>query len=247
MLPLLAIVIVANLGLLPKPIGPTPAPLTLTARDGVKIYAETYPAFSPTAPVLLLFHQAGSGKGEYAPLAPRLATLGFNSIAIDQRSGGDMYGANQTATELGKTVAMQDALPDLEAALAWARANHPASKIVAVGSSYSAGLVFALAAKHPGDLAGVAAFSPGEYFPDPTYVRAAARKVKVPVFIDSASDREEMAKAKAIFAAVASREKTLYVPKAGVHGASTLRDDRDSTGANENFNAFLAFLRRVTR
>jgi dienelactone hydrolase len=244
MLPLL--VIVANLGLLPKTIGPTPMPVTLTARDGVKVYADSYPAFSPTAPVLLLFHQADSGRGEYAPLGPRLATLGFNAIAIDQRSGGDMYGTNQTAAELGKSASMQDALPDLEAALAWARANHPISKIVAVGSSYSAALVFVLAAKHPGDLAGVAAFSPSEYFPDPKYVRSAARKLKIPVFIDSGSDPKEIANAKAIFVAVGSRDKTQFVPKAGIHGASTLRNDRDPDGANDNFDALLAFLRRVT-
>ena len=244
MLPLL--VIVANLGLLPKPIGPTPMPVTLTARDGVKVYADTYPAYSPTAPVLLLFHQAGSGKGEYASIGPRLATLGFNSIAIDQRSGGEMFGTNQTETELGKTVSMQDALPDMEAALAWARANHPISKIVAVGSSYSAALVFVLAAKHPGDVAALAAFSPSEYFPDHNYVRAAARKLKIPVFIDSGSNPEEIASAKNIFVAVGSRDKTQYVPKNGVHGASTLRDDRDPAGAADNFTAFLSFVRRVT-
>jgi dienelactone hydrolase len=196
---------------------------------------------------LLLFHQADSGKGEYAPLAPRLAALGFNAIAIDQRSGGDMYGTNETAAQLGKTVSEQDALPDMEAALAWARATHPASKIVAVGSSYSAALVFVLAAKHPGDLAAVAAFSPSEYFPKPSYVRTSARKLKIPVFIDSGSDPQEIANARNIFAAVGSHDKMQYIPKAGVHGASTLRVDRDAAGASDNFDALVAFLRRVKR
>ncbi len=239
------LVLAAGLGLVPKPDVPTASPVALTARDGVKVYGSVYESYSPNAPVLLLFHQAGSGAGEYAPLGPRLATLGFTSIAINQRSGGLMFGPNRTAAEIGKTVSMQDALPDLEAALAWAKSTHPNSKIVAVGSSYTAALVFLLAAKHPHDLAGVAAFSPSEYFPDRTIVRAAARKVRVPVFVDSGVSPEELGNAKAIFDAVGSTDKKRYVPKAGVHGAATLRDDRDPQGASENFEAFAAFVRHA--
>jgi dienelactone hydrolase len=244
MLPLL--VLVANLGLVPKPLLASPMPLTLTAHDGVRVYADAYAGASPSAPVLLLFHQAGSGKGEYAPIAPRLAMLGYNAIAIDQRSGGAMYGPNQTAAGVGKTVPMEAALTDMEAALAWARATHPAAKVVAIGSSYSASLVFVLAAEHPGDLAAVAAFSPSEYFSNRNYVRAAAKRVRVPVFIDSGADPQEVANAKSIFTAVGSHDKREYVPKAGVHGASTLRDDRDPAGANDNFDALVSFLRHAT-
>jgi dienelactone hydrolase len=244
MLPLL--VIVAGLGLVPKVDTPSPVPVTLRARDGVKIYADAYAAFSPTAPVLLLFHQAGSSRAEYATLAPRLATLGYNALAIDERSGGQLYGINQTQTELGKTTTFLDVLPDMEAALAWAKRTHPVAKIILVGSSFTASLVFELAAKHPGDVAAVAAFSPSEYFPDPKYVRSAAHRVHVPVFIDSGSDPEEIGNAKMIFDAVSSRDKQQYRPKSGIHGASTMRDDRDPAGAADNFNAFVAFLRHVS-
>ncbi len=239
-------VLIAGLGLVPKPVVASPMPLTLVAHDGVRVFAESYVGESPSAPVLLLFHQAGSSKGEYATVAPRLAALGFNAIAIDQRSGGDMYGPNQTAAAMGKTVAMQSALSDMEAALAWARATHPGAKVVAIGSSYSAALVFVLAADHPGDIAAVAAFSPSEYFSDRSYVRAAARKIRVPVFVDSGAGKQEIANAKTIFAAVGSRDKRQYVPRAGIHGASTLRDDRDPAGAGENFDALVTFLRHAT-
>jgi hypothetical protein len=40
-------------------------------------------------PYILLSHQAGSNRAEYAPIAPRLVKPGFNCLAIDQRSGGE--------------------------------------------------------------------------------------------------------------------------------------------------------------
>ena len=46
-------------------------PVTLTAADGVKVYGTWYRAAQPKA-LILLFHQAGSGRGEYATIAPKL-------------------------------------------------------------------------------------------------------------------------------------------------------------------------------
>ncbi len=65
--------------------------VTITASDGVKVYADFYPAGGNSQPYILLFHQAGSNRAEYAPIAPRLVKLGFNCLAIDQRSGGDLW------------------------------------------------------------------------------------------------------------------------------------------------------------
>ena len=63
----------------------------------------------------------------------------------------------------------------------------------------------------------------------------------MPVFIDSAADKEEIAGGKSILAAVASKQKQQYVPQAGVHGASTLREDRDPRGYAENRHALMKF------
>jgi alpha-beta hydrolase superfamily lysophospholipase len=241
MLPLL--VLVAGLGLVPKPPSPAPGPVSFTASDGVTIYANSYVAQSPTAPVILLFHQAQSSKNEYAPIAPQLVSLGYNVIAIDQRSGGDLYPpANETVQHLGKSADYIDVLPDMDAALDYAKRTYPNSPVYAWGSSYSAALVFAFAAKHPKDIAAVIAFSPGEYLPDKRFVARAARRVRVPVFIDSASTPREEAAAHDIFQVLASHDKTDFVPKNGIHGSSTLRDDRDPDGAAENWSAVTAFL-----
>ncbi len=219
-------------------------PVTLTARDGVKVYGDFYPADSKSAPYILLFHQAGSNRAEYAPIAPRLVKLGFNCLAIDQRSGGDMFGqTNETVARIGHNGDYLDALKDMEAALAWARARNHDAKILVWGSSYSASLVFLLAAKHPDEIAGLLAFSPGEYLKDKHAVRDAASHVSVPIFVTSAKDPEEIEAAKSILAASPAKQKTQFIPKvAGVHGSSTLRADRNPAGEAENWKAVEAFL-----
>jgi dienelactone hydrolase len=219
-------------------------PVVLTASDGVKVYGDFYPAASKSAPYILLFHQAGSNREEYAPIAPRLVKLGFNCLAIDQRSGGGMWGReNETAQHLGHSAEYLDALADIEAALAWARSSGRNGKVLVWGSSYSAALVFLLTAKHGDEIAGVLSFSPGEYLGSPHLVRDAAAKVTVPIFVTSAKDAEEIAAAKAILAASPSQSKTQFVPQiAGVHGSSTLRADRNKAGEAENWQAVETFL-----
>jgi len=240
------LVLVANLGLVP-PVGAAPVDTVLTAADGVKIYAQYYTAPAPDAPVILLFHQADSSKSEYAPIAPRLVQMGFNALAIDQRSGGDLYPpSNQTVAELGKSEPYGAVLPDMEAALAWAKRTHPHAPVYVWGSSYSASLAFLFAAKHPRDVAAILAFSPGEYLDGKSAVRSAAHHVTVPVFIDSASDPSEIARAREIYAALASKKREQYVPAQGVHGSSTLRADRDPAGADANWTAVSAFLKQLT-
>jgi dienelactone hydrolase len=222
-------------------------PASFVAADGLKIHAGYYPAPGNSAPIILLFHQAGSNHWEYAPIAPRLVSAGFSCLAVDQRAGGDMSGhKNLTAAQLSHPSDYLGALKDLEAALAWARKENPSRKVIVWGSSYSASLVFLLAAKHPGEIAGLLAFSPGEYFEDKHMIRDAAASVDIPVFIDSAKDSEEESTARSIFNPVAdTKDKVQFIPQiAGVHGSSTLREDRNPRGAAENWNAVLAFLRQ---
>ena len=123
--------------------------------------------------------------------------------------------------------------------------THPGAPVYALGSSYSAALVFLLAARHPHEVAAVMAFSPGEYLDDKHAVRNAARQVRVPVFIDSSSEKSEIVAARSIYAVIPESKKTQYVPASGIHGASTLRDDRDPAGAQANWSALNAFLRTL--
>jgi dienelactone hydrolase len=243
---MLRALILAGLGLVPQVAAPPAVPVMLSAADGVAVYGRVYVATSGTAPVILLFHQADSSKSEYASIAPRLVALGYNVLAIDQRSGGDLYApGNETVRHLGKSAPFLEALPDMDAALVYAQRRFPGAPVVAWGSSYSAALVFPFAAKHPHDIAALLAFSPAEYFDDKHLVTGAAKHVRIPAFIDSASDADEERKARDIFTALRSPLKIDFVPKAGVHGSATLRDDRDPAGAEENWEAVTSFLARA--
>ena len=219
--------------------------VVLKASDGVAISGDSYaPAGAPVA-VVLLFHQAGSNRGEYAPIAPVLAKQGYLALAIDQRSGGRMWGRdNETARTVGGDPGYVAALPDLEAALAHARKTWPGLPVAVWGSSYSASLVFLLAARHPGEISAVLAFSPGEYFGGRRVAEAAAQ-VRAPVFVTSASSPAEIAAAETILAASPASLKQQYKPKMGQHGSSTLREDSDPAGAKDNWAAVKGFLARV--
>jgi dienelactone hydrolase len=219
-----------------------PEPVTLRAADGTAVYGLRWRTGTARRGTILLFHQAGTNAAEYGPIGPRLAGLGFDALAIDQRSGGTAYGRrNETAARIGGEVSFVAALPDLEAALAFARADKAAGPVIVWGSSYSAALAFVLAAKHRGEVAAVLAFSPGEYL-DRTSVRDAAARVDCPVFVTSASSADEEAAAQRILDAVPSALKRQYRPKIGVHGSATLRVDRDPSGAEANWQAVIAFL-----
>jgi dienelactone hydrolase len=225
-------------------------PVTFQAADGVKVFGDYQGSKDGSRPLILLFHQASSNQHEYDTIAPRLNGLGFDTLAIDQRSGGSAYGqTNKTAAAARSGPDFLAALPDLEAALAWGvtrgGAGAKSPKILVWGSSYSASLVFVLAAKNPDKVTGVLSFSPGEYFSSRSLVREAAAKVKVPVFVSSASDPGEIGEAKAILTSSAASQKVQHIPKNGTHGSSSLRDDRNPRGAAENWNAVAGFLKAL--
>ena len=76
----------------------------LTAADGLKVYGTRYRPEQKGKVIILMFHQAGSNADEYKEIAPKLVSKGLECVAIDQRSGGTMWGRdNKTAKESGKS------------------------------------------------------------------------------------------------------------------------------------------------
>jgi dienelactone hydrolase len=228
-------------------------PARFKTADGVTIYANYYPAKTASQPTILLFHQAHSNRYEYSSIAPRLVALGFSCLATDQRFGRTMFGHdNETDAHMSKAAAQSHSVEgfeaDLEAALAWAHTKNPGRKVILWGSSYSASLAFVIAAKHPAEVAGVLAFSPGEYFQDhPTLIEDAAKKIHVPVFITSENSADAVANAAKIFDAVASSNKVHYSAKYAVHGSSTLLADRNPKGAAVTWEVVMKFLTQFER
>lgn len=221
-----------------------PIALQLQAADGVRVFGREYPASGgPAKAVVLLFHQAGSSKDEYATIAPRLAGAGYTALAIDQRSGGTLFGANETVAKLGRSDDYLAAQRDLQAAIDWGADQK--LPVIVWGSSYSASLAFPLAAKNAGRIKALLAFSPGEYFVDKTLVGKAAARLTIPAYLTSSPAPGEVAAAAAIAGAMPGRLATRYVPKAGLHGSATLIVAKDPNGAETNWQPVLAFLDKV--
>ncbi len=197
--------------------------------DGLMVTAEMYGPHPVSAPWIVVSHQAGWSRGEYRGTAPRLTALGFNVLALDQRSGGAVNEVlNETAARAkakGLPMAYLDAEPDILAGIAWAR-DLGAGKVLLLGSSYSASLALKIAGEHPKAVDAVVSLSPGEYFgrDQPKLIETAAKTVAVPVFVSSAKDEaDDWA---AMFAAIPGPEGTLkwgFVPAAaGQHGSRAL-------------------------
>ena len=221
--------------------------LNIFAQDGIQVFGEMYESQNSES-IILLFHQAGSNaKAEYGGhIIPRLVAEGYSVIAVDQRKGGSsLGGVNRTAQQVNESeLSYCDAFPDLEATLAFAKKNYK-QKIVIWGSSYSAALVFQLAAKYPSDIQGVLAFSaasggamgdctPNQFIKDVTVPAIAFRPARE-ASIESVGNQMAYFKSYGI---------DTYVSEEGVHGSSMLNPDR-AGGVEETWKPVLSFLEKL--
>ena len=218
-------------------------PISLKASDELTVTGDVYRARTePNAPWIVLAHQAGASRGEYRTIAPRLNKLGFNAIAIDQRSGRTFAGVrNNTAVEAKrkrKARTYLAARPDIDAAIAWAR-NETTGKVILMGSSYSAALALLMAGEAPDLVDGIVSNSPGEYLKGKSVSRAAAN-IKVPVLITSPP--REAKRWRKIFKNIPGDKKVDFAPKrGGVHGSSAFIAARNKS-SEVFWNVLEAFL-----
>jgi dienelactone hydrolase len=199
--------------------------ITFSASDGGKVFADFYPASKTKAdPVILMFHQAGSNAGEYSQIAPEVKNWGFDCLAVDQRSGGDMFDRdNRTANAAKGPKDYMDAYADLVGAVTWAK-GQGYKTIIAWGSSYSSALCLRLASENP-SVNGLILFSPGEYFDQKALVQGWASTVKVPVYF--ACTRDELPDRQPIFHALVDQKgSVLDSIQGGIHGSSTCIPDK---------------------
>ncbi len=227
-----------------------PQTITFYAEDSLKITADLYMQHEDkTTPFIILFHQAGWSRGEYMETAPKLNALGFNCMAVDQRSGGSV---NEIKNETAKRAKAQetgtdyvDAYPDMTDAIEFAKVNYADGKLIIWGSSYSGALVLHIAGQRK-DIDAVMAFSPGEYFkkagkPE-DWIQSSAKNLQVPVFITSA--KGEKSYWEEIYRAIPSNEKTAFLPETeGNHGSRALWTKFDDSEAY--WNAVKNFLKKL--
>ena len=206
--------------------------ISFISNDGVKVTGDLYMTHKSDAPFIILYHQARYSRGEYREIAPKLNKIGFNCLAIDQRSGKEVNGViNQThleAKKMKKETEYKDAIPDMEAAFLYVKEKIKPGKIIIWGSSYSSSLVFYLASVHSEDVSGILSFSPGEYFKiDGKEVKSYAATVNCPVFITSSG--KEHKQWKGIYNAVPSMKFSFLPTKeVGRHGSKALWSDNSN-------------------
>jgi dienelactone hydrolase len=218
--------------------------INFTTSDDLTVTADLYLTSDNSAPFIILFHQAGYSRGEYLETAPKFNKLGYNCLAVDQRSGREVNEivnkTNAKAKDKYMKTAYTDAMPDLEAAINYVKEKYNPKKLIILGSSYSSTLSIILASKYPKKIDAALAFSPGEYFLfENRKIEEFASDIKIPIFITSAKDEEFMWKD--IYNKIPSEYRNSYLPEVnGIHGSRALWEVQEG---NEGYwNAVKEFL-----
>lgn len=212
------------------------------SQDGTLITADSYESL-PGKDFILLCHQANFSRGEYVETARQLSDMGYNCLAIDQRSGNTCNKVeNMTAKrarEKGLNTDYTDAEQDILAALDYIY-NKSGKKVIVVGSSYSASLLLKIA-KNNEKISAVAVFSPGEYLKG-TDLKKEIAGLNIPVF--ATSSKKEAKEVADLLTGVVTKD--IFVPTVeGEHGSKALWSSVN--GHEEYWRAFKTFLNKQSK
>jgi len=218
------------------------------SKDGLVISADLY-EIDPDKPVILLTHQGGYNKYEYADIAPRLNKMGFNALAIDQRSGGSFASKhnetyNRAAQNGIENIQFADAVQDIESAIDYLTDKYQ-QKIIVWGSSYSSSLALHIAVKNK-NVKAVISFSPGDYFGEAfPSLKTVLPKIKQPFLVTSS--REEADELKGLISEVDQSNMQLqFIPESdGFHGSKALWFDQE--GSAEYWITITSFLNTINQ
>jgi pimeloyl-ACP methyl ester carboxylesterase len=147
---------------------PAPVDVSFSTSDGVRIGATLRPPISAGEPIVILVHQVGSTRAEWAPLIERLDRVPrIASLSIDLRGHGESTQGPDGELTHGALTHEQWAATqeDVLAAVAFLRGD-PAiapSLVLVVGSSIGSTAAIAAASREPA-INGVAALSPGRAY-----------------------------------------------------------------------------------
>ena len=223
--------------------------MSFVTADNIVVYGDLFEVDKSNT-TILLFHQAGANAlSEYGSIIPHLIEMGYNVMAIDQRSGGQRFGGyNRTVAELPTSrFGYCDVYPDLIGSINYLKEHNYSGKKIVWGSSYSAALVIKLASDHPEEIAAVLAFSPAsgepmndckpeQYFgalPMPVLILRPQREAD----IESVKYQLELAK---------SQGHQTYVANPGTHGSSMLVKQRVGGDVSATWEVVADFLERIS-
>lgn len=234
--------------------GPTPGELSeqypakkveMKSKDGLAVIGSLYEIDS-TKPVILLCHQAGYNKYEYADIAPKLNEMGFNVMAIDQRSGGTFAGQENETFKIAKSKGLAteflDAQQDMEAAIAFLSKKF-SQDVILWGSSYSSSLALFIGEQNE-KVSAVLSFSPGDYFGDQKESLSKVFKRLDKPFMVTSSKEEAEALSKLLEGQNLKKNQSQFIPEgAGYHGSRALWEGQ--IGGVEYWDAVKTFLSNI--
>jgi len=199
--------------------------LHFRAADGTRLVGHRFGRGSTT---IVLANQAESTLCLWVSDAQRFASRGYSAIVFDFRNTGQ---SQSRKAPLDKRV---DA--DLAAAVRLAR-SQGAKKVYLIGASMGAwASIIVGASLRPGVQGVVSVSAPAEWS---TSAVASARRLTVPVlYLASSGDGSFPTDARKLYAATASRDKTLKIIPGAFHGVDLVEVSAAARGAVD------AFLRR---
>lgn len=223
----------------------TPSKVEFLAPDELIISGNLY-EISAENPIILLLHQAGYNRMEYADIAPKLNEMGYNCLVIDLRSGGDFAGksnnTNQRAIEKGLRPEMVDAQQDIAVAIDFLNDKYK-KKVIIWGSSFSSSLAI-LEGVNNSKVKAIIGFSPGDYFGDAApSLKTTFEKAEKP-FLVTSSKGEAPALSTLIGDKKMKANQSQFVPTSnGFHGSRALWEGQE--GADEYWDVVRTFLRNL--
>lgn len=222
-----------------------PTKVEFNAPDGLAINGNLYEV-DKKKPIILLTHQAGYNRMEYADIAPKLNELGYNCLVIDLRSGGPFAGkpnnTNTRATEKGLQPEMVDAQQDIAAAITYLNKKYK-EKVIVWGSSFSSSLAI-LEGLNNNKVKAIIGFSPGDYFGDAApSLKTVFSKINKPYLVTS-SKQEAATLTSLIGNSKLKNNQQQFIPESnGFHGSRAIWEGQE--GADEYWNAVTQFLNQI--
>ncbi len=222
-----------------------PTTIEFKGKDGLLINANLYEV-DENKPIILLMHQAGYNRLEYADIAPRLNALGYNCLAVDLRSGGTFAGENNIththAKEKGLNPEMIDSQEDVKTAINFLYDKYN-REVIVWGSSYSSSLAL-LEGVSNNKVKAIIAFSPGNYFGDAApSLNTAFLKMDKPFFVTSSKEEAEALTLLMGNTSLNERQSQFIPNSKGFHGSRALWIGQK--GAEEYWKSVTTFLELV--
>jgi len=222
--------------------------VTFVTSDKIIVTGNLYDV-GENKPIILLCHQAGYNKYEYADIAPKLNELGYNALAIDLRGGGTFAAHTnetvETATKNAQDTNGLNAEKDIAAAVEYLNKKYN-QKVIVWGSSYSSSFAIFAAAENNKVKASIS-FSPGDYFGDnKSSLAKILPTLNKPFFITS-SKREAAGVSELLKNTTLKKGQVHFIPKEvdGAHGARVLWNGQDDDDAAVYWPAITKFLAQL--